>query len=67
MGASHGAYCALCCWALMVIQMVLGAMNLVVMIVVAAVIGFEKLWKHGPVLARVTGVVSIIAGAYLLL
>src|SRR5207248_2082177 len=38
LGASHGAYCAMCCWALMVIQMVLAAMNLVVMIVVAAVI-----------------------------
>jgi len=67
LGVLHGSHCALCCWALMVIQMVLGAMNLVVMIVVAALIGFEKLWKHGPLLARVAGAAAVVAGIWLLI
>jgi predicted metal-binding membrane protein len=65
LGLVHGAYCAGCCWALMLIQTVLGVMNLGVMIAVAAVIGVEKLWRRGPVLARVTGVAAIAGGVYL--
>jgi predicted metal-binding membrane protein len=65
-GVHHGAFCAACCWALMVIQMVLGVMNLGVMIIVAAVIAGEKLWKRGPLLARMTGAVAVIAGAVLI-
>ncbi|MBZ5701813.1 MAG: DUF2182 domain-containing protein [Acidobacteriia bacterium] len=65
-GIHHGAYCAACCWALMLIQMVLGVMNLGVMIAVAAVIAGEKLWKRGPLLARATGIAAIAAGAVLL-
>jgi predicted metal-binding membrane protein len=61
-GIAHGAFCAACCWALMLMQMVLGVMNLAVMIVVAAIIGTEKLWKRGPALSRAVGVVSIAAG-----
>lgn len=66
-GVHHGAYCAACCWALMVIQMVLGVMSLGVMIAVAAVIAGEKLWRRGPLLARATGVAAIAAGAALLI
>ena len=66
-GVHHGAYCAACCWALMLIQMVLGVMNLGVMIAVAAVIAGEKLWKRGPLLARASGVAAIAIGATLLL
>ena len=43
----------------MLIQLVLGIMNLAVMVTVAAVIAFEKLWRSGPVLAHVVGVLSI--------
>ncbi len=63
-GVHHGAYCAACCWALMVIQIVLGAMSLGVMIAVAGVIAGEKMWKRGPLLARATGVAAIAAGAF---
>jgi len=63
-GIIHGAYCAGCCWALMLIQSVLGVMNLAVMTAVAAVIGVEKLWRRGPVLARVAGVVAIGVGVW---
>jgi predicted metal-binding membrane protein len=65
-GIVHGAFCAGCCWALMLMQTILGVMNLGVMIVVGAVIGLEKLWKRGPALARVTGGISIAIGVWLL-
>jgi predicted metal-binding membrane protein len=66
LGLHHGAFCTACCWALMLIQMILGAMNLVVMIVIAAIIGIEKLWKRGPALSRAVGVCTIVAGIALL-
>jgi predicted metal-binding membrane protein len=65
-GLHHGAFCAACCWALMVMQLLLGVMNLAVMAGVAAIIATEKLWKRGPLLARMVGVISIVAGIVLL-
>jgi predicted metal-binding membrane protein len=64
-GLHHGAFCAACCWALMLMQMVLGVMNLAVMAAVAAIIATEKLWKRGPLLARLVGAVSIVVGIVL--
>jgi len=64
-GLHHGAFCALCCWALMLMQMVLGVMNLAVMAGVAVIIATEKLWRRGPLLARLVGAVSIIVGIVL--
>ncbi len=64
-GLHHGAFCAMCCWALMLMQLVLGVMNIAVMAGVAAIIGTEKLWRRGPLLARVVGIVSIVAGVVL--
>lgn len=66
-GAQHGAYCAVCCWALMLMQMILGVMNLAVMAVVAAIIALEKMWKRGPLLARLVGGVSVAGGLLLCL
>jgi predicted metal-binding membrane protein len=65
-GLHHGAFCAACCWALMLMQMVLGVMNVAVMAGVAAIIATEKLWKRGPLLARLVGAVSIVSGFVLL-
>jgi len=45
----------------------LDTFTLHVMILVAAVIGAEKLWTRGPLLARVTGAASIGLGAFFLL
>lgn len=67
LGLHHGAFCALCCWALMVMQAVLGLMNLAVMGVVAGVIAVEKLWSRGPLLARVAGGISIAFGVAILI
>ncbi len=58
-GAHHGLYCLGCCWGLMVILAATGLMNIGVMVALSAIILLEKLWRHGPVLARVTGVVLV--------
>ena len=62
LGIHHGGFCAACCWALMLIQLVLGVMNLGVMIVVAVVIALEKLLARGGWVAKATGVAAIIGG-----
>jgi predicted metal-binding membrane protein len=41
-------------------------MNVAVMAGVAAIIATEKLWKRGPLLARLVGAVSIVSGFVLL-
>lgn len=47
MGLAHGGWCVGCCWALMAALFALGAMSLVWMIVIAALIAVEKLlpWR----------------------
>ena len=65
LGLHHGAFCAACCWALMLIQLVLGVMNLTVMLAVAVVIALEKLLPKGEWVAKATGVAAIGAGAVL--
>ena len=61
-GIHHGAFCAACCWALMLIQLVLGVMNLTAMVAVAIVIALEKMLARGEWLARAAGVAAIAAG-----
>lgn len=65
-GVAHGLYCTGCCWALMLMQTILGVMSLSVMILVAAVIAAEKLWARGPLVARVVGAASIAWGGFFL-
>ena len=62
-GVAHGAYCLGCCWALMVVLIVLGLMNLGWMAAVSALILVEKVlpWGHG--FSRVFGVGFAAAGA----
>jgi predicted metal-binding membrane protein len=62
LGLHHGATCAACCWSLMVIQIILGMMNLFVMAGIALVIAIEKLMPRGRVTARVVGTLSALAG-----
>jgi predicted metal-binding membrane protein len=65
LGIHHGAFCAACCWALMVIQLVLGVMSLAVMAVVAVVIALEKLLPRGVLVARLTGAAAIAGGLFM--
>jgi predicted metal-binding membrane protein len=64
LGLHHGAFCIACCWALMLVQLAVGVMNLALMAAVALAIAMEKMLPRGPLLARVAGV--LIAGAGIL-
>jgi predicted metal-binding membrane protein len=66
-GLHHGAYCAACCWGLMVIQLALGVMSVPLMALVALVILLEKQWRYGDILARVVGAASLAGGIFLAL
>jgi predicted metal-binding membrane protein len=66
-GLHHGAYCAGCCWGLMVIQLALGVMSVPLMALVALVILLEKQWRYGEALARVVGAASLAGGVFLAL
>ena len=59
-GIEHGLYCVGCCWALMLVLIAFGVMNLAAMIGVALVIAVEKVWRFGEVFARVVGVSALI-------
>jgi predicted metal-binding membrane protein len=61
-GADHGVYCVACCLALMIVFIPLGVMNIAVMAALAAVIFLEKLWRHGPWLARIVGLAFLVLG-----
>jgi predicted metal-binding membrane protein len=47
MGAEHGAYCAGCCWALMLVLFAVGIMSIFWMLVVAAIVFAEKVLPGG--------------------
>ncbi len=61
-GAHHAFYCVGCCWGLMILLVPLGMMNIAAMAGLAAIIFLEKLWRNGPMLARITGVAFIVLG-----
>lgn len=65
LGLHHGAFCTGCCWGLMVIQLVLGVMNIYVMVVIALVVALEKLLPSGDRLAHWTGIAAILIGTIL--
>jgi predicted metal-binding membrane protein len=58
-GIQHGGFCLGCCWALMLLLITFGLMNVVAMVVLATLVLLEKTWRRGPVLARAIGVVAL--------
>lgn len=58
-GISHGAFCLACCWALMAVLVAVGVMNLLAMVVLAAVVLAEKTSTWGPRLTRVIGIIAL--------
>ncbi|MFC5997065.1 DUF2182 domain-containing protein [Pseudonocardia hispaniensis] len=54
-GLGHGGWCLGCCWALMAVLLAAGAMSLVWMGVIAAVVAVEKVHRHGETISRVFG------------
>lgn len=59
-GAHHGAFCAGCCWALFVVLVAVGVMNLAAMLGLTAVVLLEKLSPRGMGVARAVGVVALV-------
>jgi predicted metal-binding membrane protein len=66
MGIDHGVYCLGCCWALMLLLFVGGVMNLTVIAALTAFVAFEKLSPFGVHAARVSGVLLVGLGAWML-
>jgi predicted metal-binding membrane protein len=58
-GAHHGGYCLGCCWALMVILVAVGVMNVAAMVGLAAVVLIEKAAPRGPTLGRLVGATAL--------
>lgn len=58
-GAQHGAYCLGCCWALMVVLIAVGVMNIVAMVALAVLILVEKTSAGGMVIGRLAGVAAL--------
>lgn len=58
----HAAYCVGCCWALMLILCVAGAMSMPWVLGIAAIVFVEKILPHGWRMARVFGVALILLG-----
>ncbi|HEY7519058.1 MAG TPA: DUF2182 domain-containing protein [Methylomirabilota bacterium] len=62
MGWAHAVYCLGCCWALMLVLVVAGAMGLPWVLLIACVVAAEKVLPHGDAIARVTGVALVLLG-----
>jgi predicted metal-binding membrane protein len=65
MGLHHGLYCVACCWGLMLVLFAVGIMSLFWMALVAILIGAEKVFRGGPRLAPIIGVMLIALGAWI--
>ena len=59
-GVHHGGYCLGCCWALMVILVAVGVMNLAAMVGLAALVLIEKTWSRGPAAGRLAGAALLV-------
>jgi len=62
LGLAHACYCLGCCWALMVVLVVAGAMGLPWVLVIACVVAAEKLVWGGEWIARAAGVALTLLG-----
>ena len=62
MGAQHGLYCLGCCWMLMLLMFVGGAMSVTTMALLSVFILAERLLPAGPWVSRLPGVVMLSAG-----
>ena len=65
MGVEHGTFCLGCCWVLMALLLVVGAMNLLLAAAIAAFVLVEKLLAGGAWIGRLGGVAMIAVGAWL--
>lgn len=66
MGLRSGLYCVGCCWALMVLMFVAGAMNIIWMVLLAIYILAEKMIPGGRRFSRISGMIMIGWGLWML-
>jgi predicted metal-binding membrane protein len=66
MGLRHASYCLGCCWILMALLFVVGAMNLFWVAVISLFVMAEKILVRGDLLGHVTGVALVTAGVALM-
>jgi predicted metal-binding membrane protein len=66
MGVEHGAFCAGCCWALMVLLFVVGVMNLFWVAALTLLVCVEKLLPARAQISAATGVVLLGWGVIVL-
>ena len=64
---AHGLYCLGCCWILMALLFAVGAMNLVWVAALAAIVLVEKLLPHGDWIGRIGGLLLIAWGVRLMI
>jgi predicted metal-binding membrane protein len=62
LGLRHGAYCLGCCWMLMSLLFVGGAMNLLWVVALTVLVAVEKLVPRGEWLGRAAGAVLLLWG-----
>ena len=65
MGLKHGGYCLGCCWLLMGLLFVLGVMNLLWIAALAAFVLIEKVIPRGLLVSRVTGLLMVGWGMWM--
>lgn len=65
-GIDHGAYCLGCCWALMALLFVGGVMNVLWIAGIAFLVLLEKVVPAGQLIARVSGALMAVVGAWFL-
>jgi predicted metal-binding membrane protein len=65
MGLDHGVFCVGCCWLLMALMFVAGAMNLLWTVALTIFVLLEKAAPRGDIFARVSGVAMIVSGVAL--
>jgi len=64
MGVHYGFFCLGCCWALMALLFVFGAMNLAAIVALTAIVILEKIVPNGEWLARIIGVALFLLGIW---
>jgi predicted metal-binding membrane protein len=67
MGAEHGAYCAGCCWALMLVLFAVGVMSIFWMLVVTGLVFAEKVLPGGERTARAVAVALVALGLWIVI
>lgn len=65
LGLRHGLYCVGCCWALMLLLLAGGVMNLWVIVALAAFVAIEKLAPFGEATRNLAALALGAAGVYL--